>query len=222
MKEKVWRSWPAVGVLLLALGELSGAWAQNLASALQPLPASPAATRKNWNQDFSLAQSSSSRLDAVKSVFQGKHSRAAKALRAAFLQEPRASIRAWMVRAENHAAPGRLKFLEAALKDPSVFVREAAVVALGESGKPQAVSDLATLLSSETDPGARMTICFWLGQLGGSQAVSALSQVLSSDKNPNLRLQAVESLKKIGTGGALNALSLAAKDTNPRVREAAQ
>ena len=221
MKEKVWK----FGLVFLALGwgfgSLGLVWAQSQ-PLLAPASASPQLARRSWNQDFSLTQSSSARLDAIKAVFQGKHPRAAKALRAAFLQEPHASIRAWMVRAEDHASPGHLKFLAAALKDSDVFVREAAVVALGESGKPQAVSDLAALLSSETDPGARMTVCFWLGQLGGSQAVSALSQVLSSDKDPNIRLQAAQSLKKIGTGAALSALSQAAHDPNSRVREAAR
>ncbi len=229
MKEKMSR---VLGILLLLGGGIRPAFSLDRAADRQGISQGRsgrsaagldrALVRKDWTQDFSLTQSSSSRLDAVKAVFQGKHPRAAKSLRAAFLQEPRASIRVWMIRAENHVSPGHLKFLSAALKDPSVFVREAAVVALGESKKSQSAQILAALLPSEPDSGARMTICFWLGQLGGSQAVAALSQVLSADKDPNVRLQAAQSLKKIGTGSALSALRQAAKDPNARVREAAR
>ena len=184
--------------------------------------AAHAVQSSQWQQDFSLSQSSSARLNAVKAVFQGPNLKAQAALLKAFGQEPRASIRAWIVRAENHTSPNNIPFLEAALKDPSVPVREAAIVSLGESKTSQATKDLSAILSTEPDSGVRMTICFWLGQLGGSQAVAALSQILSADKDPNVRLQAAQSLKNIGTGSALSALQQASKDPNLRVREAAR
>ena len=177
---------------------------------------------RQWAQDFSLSQSSSARLDAVKSVFQGPNLKAQPALTSAFSQEPRASIRAWMVRAEHHVSPKNLSFFETALKDSNVQVREAAVVALGESQNPQAAKDLSALLSTESDSGARMTIAFWLGFLGGPEAVTALSQDLTHDQDPNVRLQVAQSLKKIGGGSALSALSQAAKDPSARVRGLAQ
>ncbi len=211
----------AAKLMILVLGALgclgfSRAWAQNTA------PQGQAEIARPWAEGFSVSQSSMSRLLAVKSVFQGPNRRAASALEAAFFQEPRASIRAWMVRAENHSAPGNISFLETALKDPNVFVREAAIVALGESKKPQAVKDLAPLLATEPEPGARITIAFWLGQLGGSSSVVALSQALAQDKDANVRLQAAQSLKEIGSSSALSALKQAANDPNPRVRGLAQ
>ena len=205
---------PLAALVLGVMGCLgfSKVWAQGVA------PKGQAKLERHWAADFSVSQSSMSRLLAVKSVFQGPNRRVAGALEAAFAQEPRASIRAWMVRAENHTSPGNIPFLETALKDPSVFVREAAIVALGESKKPQAAKDLSPLLATEPDPGARITIAFWLGQLGGSSSVSALSRALAQDKDANVRLQAAQSLKEIGSGAALSALKQAANDPNARVR----
>ncbi len=190
---------------ILGLGLLS----QSSAFARQP---------QEWTQDFSVSHSSSDRLDAVKSVFQGPNSRAHLALEQAFSQEPRASIRAWMVRAEDHSKPGNIPFLESALQDASVQVREAAIVALGESKNASAAKDLAALLPTEPDSGARITIAFWLGFLGGSQATAALSQSLAQDKDANVRLQAAQSLSKINTFASRSALKQAAKDTDSRVR----
>ena len=205
------------GLIILVLGVI-GCRGVLRVDAQDVAPKGQAAHMRDWAIDFSVGKSSMSRLAAVKSVFQGPNRRAAGALKAAFAQEPRASIRAWIVRAENHTNPGNIPFLETALKDPSVQVREAAIVALGESKNPRAVTDLSPILATDHDPGARMTSAFWLGQLGGSSSVSALSQALAQDKDANVRLQAAQSLKEIGSGAALSALKQAANDPNPRVR----
>lgn len=188
--------------------------------------ARPAAAASPVSWDLGL--SSSARLDAADQAIRTRNVGFAGAMIAGFAREPRAGVRAAMIRAVANLKPaGTQLFLSQALQDSSALVRQAAAAALGERGDAAAVSALASLLASEPDSGVRMTAAFWLGfgpNPGGSAAVSALSRILASDRDPNVRLQAAQSLARIaslGSSSARSALKTARNDADPRVRAAA-
>ena len=190
-------------------------------AALVALAVPAAAAPGFWDLSLSSSARHSMADDAVRTRNVGF----ARVMMSGFSQEPRAGVRAAMVRAVAFLRPGGTQiFLTQALQDASPRVRQAAAAALGEKGAAAAVSALASMLSSEPDSGVRMTIAFWLGfgpKPGGSASVSALSRILTSDRDPNVRLQAAQSLSRIGGSAARSALKKARHDADPRVRRAA-
>ncbi|MDE1977432.1 MAG: HEAT repeat domain-containing protein, partial [Elusimicrobia bacterium] len=161
-------------------------------------------------------------LDAVMGAIRSNSPAQAAWLINDFNSESVPAIRAWMIRGVADVAPRQgLSLFEQGLKDQSPWVRLAAVDSLGKMGTPQAVSDLAGVLSQEMNPGVRQSAAYWLGKIGGALAVAALGQSLTADSNPNVRVQAAQALLAAGTPQARRALAAGENDADERVRQIA-
>ncbi len=176
----------------------------------------------DFAQQYSVASSSSARLSAVMGAIGSRDAAQAAWMAADFGQEQEPVIRGWMLRGVARLSPrSGISFFEQGLKDPSPWVRLAAVSALGHLGTAQAASDLAGVLLAEANPGVRQSATYWLGHIGGSSAVAALKQELTSDQNPNVRVEAARALLRMATPAAKSALSAGRNDADPAVRQIA-
>ena len=197
-----------------------------LAAAVLFLAAAARAQGAPASSDFAgqyaAAVSSSARLDAVMGAIGSGQADQSAWLAADFGQEQDPLIRGWMLRGAARLSPqSGISFFEQGLKDPSPWVRLAAVSALGHLGTAAAAADLAGVLSAEANPGVRQSAAYWLGRLSGVAAVSALKESLATDQNPNVRVEAARALLRMGTPEARSALSAASNDADPVVRQIA-
>lgn len=85
--------------------------------------------------------------------------------------------------------------LLAAGKDPNSKVRIAVCKAWASVGDEMASSELARILSSDTDQDVRFAAAKGLGEAGGPHAVAALGAALE-DRDPAMQYLAMESLKQ--------------------------
>lgn len=115
----------------------------------------------------------------------------------------------------------------AALKDPSVEVRQLAAIALGKIA-PDASAALPELLKAtrDSDKSVRCHAIHAIGALkkAGVSAIPDLIEILKKDDVTEVRLAVIEELGGFGPDAkaALDVLAVAAKDGRPSIREAAQ
>ena len=109
---------------------------------------------------------------------------------------------------------------EHALADESAHVRQAAVQALGGSGR--AVSHREAILASleDDDPWVRATACRCLGTIGGDDAALRLGDIARRGEPPE-RIAAIEALGAIQGPHAWEAISGALGDPDGEIRQAA-
>ena len=116
--------------------------------------------------------------------------------------------------------PATAAVFEHALADESAHVRQAAVQALGETGR--AASHREAILASleDDDPWVRAAACRCLAGLGGDEAVRRLAGIVGRGEPPE-RIAALEALGAIGGAAAWGAISAALGDPDAEVRQAA-
>lgn len=110
--------------------------------------------------------------------------------------------------------------LAGALQDGSAEVRQAAAVALGMVGGPEAVPPLQAAVDRETEPEVRARIIEALGRTGEADGLMAL-QVLLVSPEESVRLAAVEAILEIGDPKTANTLLVVVDPRYPKVMEAA-
>ena len=106
-----------------------------------------------------------------------------------------------------------------ALSDPDSSVRESAVVGLGKSGTPEAVSGLLKALY-DSRGAVREAAASALGDVKAQQAVPELIKVLE-DPDSLIQKVVICSLEKIGTQEAVSGLVRATENPDTSVRKAA-
>jgi len=104
------------------------------------------------------------------------------------------------------------------LKDPSKYVREKAVIALGQIGDKKAVPVLVEALEKDEAEEVRVTIAGVLGHLRDKIAVPALIKTLE-DPSPTARMKSAISLGLIGDPQAIPSLYKVLKDPHELVRK---
>ena len=74
-----------------------------------------------------------------------------------------------------------------ALRDPDARVRQGAAAALGETGNPDAISHLRSLLRTDGAASVRTEAAFRLGKIGDHAVLAELSRVVEAD--PDMRVR---------------------------------
>jgi len=110
--------------------------------------------------------------------------------------------------------------LAGALQDGNGEVRQAAAVALGQVGGPEAVPPLQAAVDRETEPDVRSRIIEALGRTGEQGGLMAL-QVLLVSPHESVRLAAVEAILEIGDPKTASTLLVVVDPRFPKVMESA-
>lgn len=112
--------------------------------------------------------------------------------------------------------PAAVKPLINALRDTSINLRSAAVLALGEMRCSEAVNPIIERLKDKNKK-VRLNAIISLGKLRDTRAVESLIRSLE-ENNPMLRREAVETLGKIKDKRAVTPLIQMLKDTDSKVK----
>jgi len=118
------------------------------------------------------------------------------------------------------AAAASLGALVAAIDDPEVGVREAAVTALGEIADPVVVPRLLELAAGDDDVLIREAAVAAAGAVGDEAALPTLLELVTSGP-PQVRRRCVVALSVFDGPDVEEAIQAATGDRNPMVREAA-
>jgi HEAT repeat protein len=118
------------------------------------------------------------------------------------------------------AAPGAVRALADRAKDPDIFVRDNAVLALGHFRSPDGVTVLLAALKEpawNVRASAAVSLSQYAETAAAPQVAAALSEALR-DEHRWVRYAAAKSLEKLGpaAGGALPALTAALRDRDGR------